>query len=160
MPDKIHSTRSRSFRINSEPEMIAFGVKCAQCISPGQVIFLDGDLGTGKTTLAKGLMAGWSYTGRVTSPTFTLLESYDLSRMNVHHFDLYRMESADELEMIGARELFNSASICLIEWPDKAAGFLPVPDVVFTIEHCAHGRHIKIDGKTKAQLEECLQEHD
>ncbi len=160
MADNNYRAGKCSFRINSGSEMIAFGVKCAPCLSPGQVIFLDGDLGAGKTTLAKGLMAGWGYTGMVTSPTFTLLESYDLSHMSVHHFDLYRMESADELEMIGARELFNSASICLIEWPDKAAGFLPLPDVVFTIEHCAHGRHIKIDGNAKAQLEGCLQKHD
>lgn len=156
MPDNIYTTE-----INSEPEMIAFGVKCAQRITAGQVIFLEGDLGAGKTTLAKGLLSGWGYTGRVTSPTFTLLESYELGQLSVHHFDLYRMESADELEMIGARELFNPASICLIEWPDKAAGFLPAPDVVFTIEHCAHGRHIKIDAKAKT-LKECikLQEHD
>ena len=145
----------------NEKQTISFGSKIAKSFKKGDVIALFGNLGAGKTTLAKGLLSGWGYTGRVTSPTFTLLESYDLSLLSVHHFDLYRMESADELEMIGARELFNPTSICLIEWPDKAAGFLPTPDVVFTIEHCAHGRHIKIDARAKT-LKECikLQEHD
>lgn len=152
MPDKISAGE-----INSEAGMIAFGVKCAPCIQPGQVVFLDGDLGAGKTTLAKGLLAGWGYSGMVTSPTFTLLESYNLGLASIHHFDLYRMESADELEMIGARELFNFTSICLIEWPDKAEGFLPVPDVVFNIQHSTPGRHIKIGGKAKAQLRECIE---
>ena len=157
MPENIYVTE-----INSGPEMIAFGVKCAQCMRPGQVIFLDGDLGAGKTTLAQGLLTGWGYTGSVTSPTFTLLESYDIDPISVHHFDLYRMESAEELEMIGARELFNPTSICLIEWPQRAAGFLPVPDVIFTLEHCASGRQIKIDGKAAQNLKVCIerQEHD
>ncbi len=146
-----------SLTINSGPEMIAFGVKCARCLHPGQVIFLDGDLGAGKTTLAKGLLSGWGYHGMVNSPTFTLLESYDVSIASIHHFDLYRMESADELEMIGARELFNVSSICLIEWPDRAAGFLPVADIVFTIEHCVQGRRIEIGGRAKAQLTECIE---
>lgn len=144
-----------SVEINSAAEMIAFGVKCARCIHAGQVIFLRGDLGAGKTTLAKGLLSGWGYTSMVTSPTFTLLESYDLNTVTVHHFDLYRMESGDELEMIGARELFNPSSICLIEWPDKAAGFLPTPDVLFTIEHHKQGRRIKISGK--AHIKECIE---
>jgi tRNA threonylcarbamoyladenosine biosynthesis protein TsaE len=150
------------FTINSDSEMLAFGVKCAQCVDAGQLVFLDGDLGAGKTTLARGLLEGWGYNGMVTSPTFTLLESYKLDTVDVHHFDLYRMESPDELEMIGARELFNPTSICLIEWPDKAAGFLPGPDVRFSIAHREHGRQINIDGKAKVKFETCIQsqEHD
>ena len=145
------------FKINSGPEMVKFGVKCAQFIEPGQVIYLDGDLGVGKTTLAGGLLAGWGYSGRVTSPTFTLLESYDVANMSVHHFDLYRMNSASELEMIGARELFNPYSVCLIEWPERAEGFLPVPDVQFTIEHAGTGRNLRISGKAMAPLLNYLQ---
>jgi tRNA threonylcarbamoyladenosine biosynthesis protein TsaE len=146
------------FKINSAPEMVKFGVKCAQFIKPGQVIYLDGDLGVGKTTLAGGLLAGWGYSGRVTSPTFTLLESYEVDNMSVHHFDLYRMSTASELEMIGARELFNPHSVCLIEWPERADGFLPLPDFKFTIEHAASARDLRIDGKAKASLLNYLQE--
>ena len=140
------------FNINSAPEMLNFGVKCAQFFGAGQVIYLDGDLGVGKTTLAGGLLAGWGYSGRVSSPTFTLLESYDVDNMSVHHFDLYRLNSASELEMIGARELFNLYSVCLIEWPERADGFLPLPDVQFTIEHAGTGRNLRINGKAKASL--------
>ena len=120
------------------------------------MIFLDGDLGAGKTTLSKGLLRGWGYEGVVTSPTFTLLESYELETATVYHFDLYRMEQAEELEMIGARELFNPDSICLIEWPERAAGFLPAPDLRFTIEHLEDGRNIGIGGRAAAALEVCL----
>lgn len=143
--------------INSDPEMIAFGVKCARFIAAGEVIFLDGDLGAGKTTLAKGLLSGWGHTGLVTSPTFTLIESYNLNLVDVHHFDLYRMESANELELIGARELFNASSICLIEWPDRADGYLPAPDIHFSIQHAKQGRRIRIGGKAGLQLEKSLE---
>ncbi len=137
--------------------MIAFGVKCARFIAAGEVIFLDGDLGAGKTTLAKGLLSGWGHTGLVTSPTFTLIESYNLNLVDVHHFDLYRMESANELELIGARELFNASSICLIEWPDRADGYLPAPDIHFSIEHTKQGRRIRIGGKAGLQLKKSLE---
>ena len=136
--------------------MVAFGVQCAPCIQAGQVVFLDGDLGAGKTTLSRGLLKGWGHTGAVTSPTFTLLESYELPHAMIYHFDLYRMEQPEELEMIGARELFNADSICLIEWPERAAGFLPEADVSFTIEHLEEGRSIEISGRASAALETCI----
>jgi len=141
---------------NTEAAMRAFGVKCAHCITPGQQIYFEGDLGAGKTTLAKGLLQGWGYPGIITSPTFTLLESYALDGFEVHHFDLYRLESGEELEMIGARDLFNTRDICLIEWPVKALGYLPAPDILFSIHHQAGGRKIEISGKNSAQLLECI----
>ena len=147
-------------KLGSESAMIAFGVQCAQCIRPGMVDFLDGDQGAGKTTLCKGLLSGWGYPGVVTSPTFTLLEAYELDIGSVQHFDLYRMETPEELEMIGARELFNPSSICLIEWPEKAAGFLPDPDLHLTISHLDDGRLVRLDGRAKAEIELCLQSLD
>lgn len=127
--------------------MLAFAQQCSRYIHPGQVVFLQGDLGAGKTTLAKGLLAGWGITEVVRSPTFTLVESYSLPDYAVHHFDLYRLESAEELEMIGAREMFSQQSICLIEWPDKVSGFLPVPDVRFAITYGGLGRVIELSGE-------------
>ena len=85
-----------------------------------------------------------------------MLESYELPHAMIYHFDLYRMEQPEELEMIGARELFNSHSICLIEWPERAAGFLPEADVSFTIEHLDEGRSIEIGGRASAALETCI----
>ena len=150
----------KALSFNSEADLRAFGVKCAQCIGSGQVLFLEGDLGAGKTTLAKGLIQGWGYDGIVTSPTFTLVETYSFSGFDVHHFDLYRMESAQELEMIGARDLFNARDICLLEWPVKAEGYLPEPDVLFSLEHQAEGRKITVTGKKGAQLLECIQQNN
>ena len=138
--------------------MIAFGVKCAGCIERGHVVFLEGDLGAGKTTFAKGVLSGLGYLGAVTSPTFSLLESYELAEMTVHHFDLYRMESPDELEMIGARELFTPNSLCLIEWPEKAVGFLPEPDLRISIEYRPSSRQIRIAGKEEQNMMSCLQQ--
>lgn len=149
----------KALNINSEAELRAFGVKCAQCIGAGSLVFLEGDLGAGKTTLAKGLLRGWGYDGIVSSPTFTLVESYTFSDFEVHHFDLYRMESAEELEMIGARDLFNARDICLIEWPVKAEGYLPEPDVVFKLSHQTSGRQLRLTlnkRKNRLQLIECM----
>lgn len=145
------------YTLNSEAETNAFGVECAPCIGAGGIVFLQGDLGAGKTSLAKGLLKGWGYDGVVTSPTFTLLESYSFSGFDVHHFDLYRMESPEELEMIGARELFNQRDICLIEWPARAAGFLPQPDYLFSLQHHPDGRQVRLDGVLSQRLAECLQ---
>ena len=147
----------KALSFNSEADLRAFGVKCAQCLSGGHVIFLEGNLGAGKTTLAKELLQGWGYDGIVTSPTFTLVETYSFKAFDVHHFDLYRLESAQELEMIGARDLFNAQDICLLEWPVKAEGYLPEPDVVFHLSHQSVGRRMKVTGKKSAQLIECMQ---
>lgn len=146
----------KALSFNSEADLREFGVKCAQCIGGGQVVFLQGNLGAGKTTLAKGLIQGWGYEGIVTSPTFTLVETYSFNGFDVHHFDLYRLESAQELEMLGARDLFNAQDICLLEWPVKAEAYLPVPDVVFDIEHQSAGRRVTLAGKKSAQLIECM----
>lgn len=145
-----------SLSFNSEADLRAFGVKCARCIRAGQVVFLEGNLGAGKTTLAKGLLEGWGYEGIVTSPTFTLVETYALNGFEVHHFDLYRMASAQELEMIGARDLFNTRDICLLEWPVKAEGYLPEPDVLFELGHLGVGRKLTISGIKSVQLIECM----
>ena len=147
----------KALLLNSEADLRAFGVKCAPCIGGGQTIYLQGDLGAGKTTLAKGLLEGWGYHDIVTSPTFTLVETYSFRDFDVHHFDLYRMESADELEMIGARDLFNARDICLIEWPVKAEGYLPEPDILFSLQHHASARRVQLGGKKETQLIECMQ---
>lgn len=78
----------------------------------------------------------------------------------MHHFDLYRLESAQELEMIGARDLFNAQDICLLEWPVKAEGYLPEPDVIFNLEHQAAGRKVTVAGKKVTQLIECMQQNN
>jgi len=127
-----------------------FGAELAQRVVRSDVIFLQGPLGAGKTTLVRGMLHALGVQGAVTSPTYTLIEPYrvDLNQRSalpatagddataetdVWHFDLYRVEDSEELEVMGARDCFSDSSICLIEWPDRGEGFLPDPSVTIDI---------------------------
>ena len=117
----------------------ALGAALAKTLAPGAVVFLQGDLGAGKTTLVRGLLRALGYQGAVRSPTYTLLESYPFnSGLVVHHLDLYRLADPEELEWIGLRELLTAQAIILIEWPQQGAGMLPAADldIQLVIEGC------------------------
>ncbi len=124
--------------------MKGYAATLVTLITPGDVVYFEGNLGAGKTTLIRSMMRCYGYTASVSSPTYTLIESYELAAFNVHHFDLYRLESADELEAIGARDLFDGQSVCLIEWPYRADGFVPDADIQVTIEHEIVGRRLSL----------------
>lgn len=109
----------------TEADTLDFGRRLALLIEPGMTLHLRGDLGAGKTTLARGILRGLGYEGRVKSPTFTLLEPYNLSRLYLYHFDFYRFLDPQEMEQLGFREYFNPQSVCLIEWPEKAPDLPP-----------------------------------
>lgn len=126
--------------------MVQFGEEWAQHLRAGDLVFLNGDLGAGKTTFVKGLLKGLGFSGSVTSPTYTLVEPYQINQLNIFHFDLYRLKSAEELEMIGVREMITPENISLIEWPEKGKGVLPDANYQINIEYADPGRVVVIHG--------------
>ena len=139
--------------LHSETELEAFAAQLAKEAEAGLVIYLRGPLGAGKTTFARGFLRGMGYDGVVKSPTYTLVEPYSLESKPVcYHFDLYRLADPEELEFTGARDYFNASSICLIEWPEKAAGYLADADIDCRLEHLPQGRKMSLTAcSTKGQ---------
>ena len=138
-----------------EAATLALGEALADAIAPGLVIYLRGELGAGKTTLARGVLRGLGYAGRVRSPTYTLVELYELSRLHLHHFDFYRFRDPREWIDAGFRESFNGANVSLIEWPEKAAGSVPPADVEITLTRSASGRNASFTSSSLAG-QKCL----
>jgi len=121
----------------------SLGAQLAQAITPG-IIYLNGDLGAGKTTLARGFMHGLGHTGKVRSPTYTLVEPYALEPCQVYHMDLYRLADAEELEWLGLRDMLAEAALLLVEWPERGSGFLPSADLTIDLEYAGGGREARL----------------
>lgn len=116
-----------------------------QCL----VVYLRGDLGAGKTALCQSILKSYGYRGRVKSPTYTLLEPYELENALIYHFDLYRLADPEELEFIGIRDLAADNALFLVEWPDKGQGFLPAPDIELDMKVQSPGRMLYIQGVSR-----------
>jgi len=108
------------------------------------VVFLRGDLGAGKTTLVRGLLRALGHLGSVRSPTYTLIEPYEVGDQRIHHLDLYRLGDPEELEYLGLRDLLDGEGLVLVEWPERGAGMLPEPELVIEIEHAPPGRRLRL----------------
>ncbi len=119
--------------IKNETAMQALGAELANLCPGGTIIHLEGELGAGKTTFARGFIRSTGYKGAVKSPTYTLVESYPFNNRVIHHFDLYRLCDAEELELMGIRDYFTQHTVVLIEWPDKGGQLLPIPDLTIKI---------------------------
>jgi tRNA threonylcarbamoyladenosine biosynthesis protein TsaE len=132
-----------------EQHMVAFGEQLGLHFQAG-VLFLQGGLGAGKTTLCRGILRSKGYAGAVKSPTYTLVEPYQLPTQTLFHFDLYRLHDPEELEYMGIRDYFEPANLCLIEWPEMGEGVLPVPDMTVRIELEEQGRKLTIMASTSA----------
>jgi tRNA threonylcarbamoyladenosine biosynthesis protein TsaE len=132
--------------------------KCLDVKSPC-VVYLNGDLGTGKTALARGLVKSFGY-DKVKSPTYSIVESYQNDNINIHHLDCYRLAEAEELEMLGIRD-YEQDSIILVEWAENGLGFLPKSDLVITLEQDKMHRNVLIGAQTNygKKIKRCLEEN-
>ncbi len=130
--------------VPDEPAMQEIGRQLARTAGRAGVIYLEGDLGTGKTTLVRSLLRGLGHAGPVRSPTYTLVEPYPLVDLTVYHLDLYRLADPEELEWLGIRDLDTGTDLLLVEWPDHGAGLLPPPDLVISLQYQDSGRLLEV----------------
>jgi len=115
------------------------GAALAPCLRGGMVITLHGELGSGKTTLVRGLLRARGVAGPIKSPTYTLVEHYPVSRLDFYHFDFYRFMSPDEWESAGMSDYFRDDAACVVEWPERVADLLPVADLALSLSYAADG---------------------
>ncbi len=141
--------------LSDEPASLAFAQRLAGALTHGLVIHLSGDLGAGKTTLVRGVLQGLGYSGRVKSPTYTLLEPYEIAGFSVRHFDLYRMNDGQEWDDAGFRDEANGHNILLIEWPEQAGESLPAADLILQFAILSNGRTLHITALSP-KGEQCL----
>lgn len=130
--------------IASSQEMEDLGASLVKNLRAPAIVYLRGELGTGKTTLVRGALRALGHHGLVKSPTFTIVESYSLAQLDIHHFDLYRISDPEELDFIGIREYFSDSSICFFEWPDQGGSVIPAPTIEIQISHAGDQRKVKI----------------
>jgi tRNA threonylcarbamoyladenosine biosynthesis protein TsaE len=145
--------------LHDEAGTLALGAALARVLTPGLTIYLHGDLGAGKTALTRAMLHAAGHAGHVKSPTYTLAEPYSVTLagrlVEVIHFDLYRLASPEEFLDAGFRDYFSENTVCVIEWPEKAAGVLPAPDIQLLLSIAGHGRDIELQGLSD-QGRQCL----
>ena len=142
MNDSGMSAARGEMLFSSEQELEVFAKKFASDLHLPLVIWLQGDLGAGKTSFARALIHALGYKGRVKSPTYGLLEQYQIASLQVLHMDLYRINDPGELEFLGLEDLLDDKTILLIEWPDRGGDWLPEPDFIFEFGYASEGRDL------------------
>ena len=145
----ISSSMLLERKVVTETDMERLGAVLAPRLQAGLTLFLHGELGAGKTTFVRGVLRGLGFNGAVKSPTYTLVEPYQLGGLTVYHFDLYRLNDPEELEFLGVRDYLAGNGVCLVEWAERGAGVLPPPDVDIVIERQEEGRVVRFTGRTE-----------
>ena len=141
-----------SLTLTDTNDTVALGTKLANTIKTleqGVTAYLNGDLGAGKATLTRGFVQGMGHQGNVKSPTYTLVEPYELPPWQVYHFDLYRLADPEELEYMGIRDYFGQKSCAFIEWPEKGYGILQGADLVINLAYSGEQRYVTIAAETE-----------
>jgi tRNA threonylcarbamoyladenosine biosynthesis protein TsaE len=156
---RAEALNSLELRLADEAATVELGGRLAATLAAGLKIYLHGDLGAGKTTLSRALLQALGHTGRVKSPTYTLVEVYGLSRLNLYHFDFYRFRDAQEWREAGFSDYFGGDAVCLVEWPEKAGDDLPPADLDIFIAMVGNAdgmasnsndeRHVEIIARTE-----------
>ncbi len=154
---RLTQNTAQTLRLNlpDEAATLLLGRELAPLLAPGMVVWLAGDLGAGKTTLTRALLRALGHVGPVKSPTYTLVEVYVVSSLYWYHFDFYRFNDPEEFDDAGLGEYFRDDAVCLVEWPEKAAGHVPQADLVLSFRFVGEGRVLELFA-AGAQGERCL----
>ncbi|HMV06585.1 MAG TPA: tRNA (adenosine(37)-N6)-threonylcarbamoyltransferase complex ATPase subunit type 1 TsaE [Accumulibacter sp.] len=135
-----HTQCTLRLQLPDETATANLGGQLAPLLFPGMVVWLEGGLGVGKTTLVRALLRALGHRGSVRSPTYTLVEIYVISRIYWYHFDFYRFNLPEEFVDAGLGEYFRGDCVCLVEWPQKAVGYVPPADLAVLLQMAENGR--------------------
>ncbi len=141
---------SETLELADEVATARLGAALAPGATAGRALHLSGELGAGKTTLVRGLLRALGHAGRVKSPSYTLVELYSLSRLNLYHFDFYRFKDRSEWVSSGFREYFNPDTVCIVEWPERAEGLLEPPDLAVQLIFRDEARRATLTAQSSA----------
>ncbi len=136
-------TAKRYITLRGDNETVQLGKEIADKLIGGELIFLRGELGAGKTTLTRGIISGLGHQGLVKSPTFTIVEAYSHLTPPVYHFDLYRLAEIEELTLMGWRDYLDGIAVIIVEWPEKVGSYLPKANLEIQLTY---------DGSDKRQV--------
>ena len=140
------------FLLQSAAATERLGARLARILKPGCVMYLHGELGAGKTTLARGLLHGLGHRGTVKSPTYTLVEPYQIGEWRLFHWDLYRLADPEELEFLGLRDQLDGEAVLLIEWPERGQGELPGVDLEVRLGYAGAGRNCQMEAHSEVGI--------